>query len=269
MKFGICAPYFEVATLKNIAFDYLEENVQRFLLPEQAQETFEEVWREARVLPIPIEAANNLLPPTLSLVATPTQQVDAARLERYMKTALRRAEQVGIRVIVFGSGGARACPPGYHRADAVQQIGEHLSRWSEWAQAYGVQIALEPLRFEETNTLNTVTESGELVTRLAASGTTLLVDVYHMACNGEPPESMLPWASLLSHVHVAERQERASPGRHGEDFRPSFSVLHQAGYDRRISIECTWQDLAAEVSPAIETLRQQWATSGDGMSATA
>jgi sugar phosphate isomerase/epimerase len=268
MKFGICAPYSEVAMLKDISFDYLEENVQRFLQPEHAQEIFEEVWRKAHVLPIPIEAANNLLPPTLPLVATPTQQVDAARLERYMKTALRRAEQVGIRVIVFGSGGARACPPGYHRADAVQQIGEHLYRWSEWAQDYGVQMALEPLGFEETNTLNTVSESGELVTRLATSDATLLVDVYHMACNGEPPESMLPWASLLSHVHVAEKQERAAPGRYGEDFRPFFSVLHQARYDRRISIECHWQDLAAEIGPAIETLKQQWAASGDGLSAT-
>ena len=91
MKFGICAPYSEVARLKNISFDYLEENVRRFLLPEQSQETFEEVWRETRVLPIPIEAANNLLPPSLPLVATPTQQVDTARLEQYMKTALRRA----------------------------------------------------------------------------------------------------------------------------------------------------------------------------------
>ena len=74
----------------------------------------------------------------------------------------------------------------------------------------------------------------------------------------EPPEDILLWASLLSHVHVAEKQERAAPGRYGEDFRPCFCALHQAGYDHRISIECTWQNLATEVSPAIETIREQW-----------
>src|SRR5438045_2166312 len=111
-----------------------------------------------------------------------------------------------IRVIVFGSGAARACPPDWDRADAERQIGEHLARWSVWARACGVTLALEPLRYEETNTLNTVVEGGALVRGIAASGATLLADLYHMARNGEPPDSILPWASLLSHTHVAERE---------------------------------------------------------------
>src|SRR2546425_3217632 len=162
MRFGICAPYREVAAWETYPFDYLEESVQRFLLPERPQEDFEEVRQQARHLPIPIEAANGLLPADLPLVATPTQSVDEKRLERYMKTALQRAEQVGIRIIVFGSGSARACPPGYNRADAVQQISAHLSQWSDWAQRRRVQIVLEPLRYEETNTLNTLAEAGAL-----------------------------------------------------------------------------------------------------------
>jgi sugar phosphate isomerase/epimerase len=261
MRFGICAPYREVAALKTCPFDYLEENVQRFLIPEHPQEEFEEYWQEARQLPVPIEAANSLLPADLTVVATPTRPVDTKRLERYIKTALQRAEQVGMRVIVFGSGDARACPPGYNRADAEQQIGAHLAQWCEWAQDHGVQLVLEPLRYEETNTLNTVAEAGALVASIEKSGARLLADVYHMACNNESPQDILLWGSLLSHVHVAEKRDRAAPGRYGEDFRPYFSALHQAGYDRRISIECNWQNFASEVGPAIETLREQWATS--------
>jgi sugar phosphate isomerase/epimerase len=258
MRFGICAPYREVATLGMCPFDYLEENVQRFLIPERPQEDFEAAWLEARKLTIPIEAANSFLPANIPMVATPTQSVHTQRLEHYVKTALERAEQVGIRVIVFGSGAARAYPPGYSRADAIQQIGEHLSRWSDWAQNHGVMIVLEPLGYEETNTLNTVAEAGALVAKLNKPGARLLADVYHMACNNESPEDILLRPSLLSHVHVAEKQERAAPGRYGEDFRPSFSALHQAGYDRRISIECNWQNFATEVGPAIETLKEQW-----------
>jgi sugar phosphate isomerase/epimerase len=260
MRFGICAPYREVAALKSYPFDYLEENVQRFLIPEHPQEEFEEIWQEARQLPVPIEAANSLLPAALTVVATPSRPVDTKRLERYMKTAFQRAEQVGIRIIVFGSGSARACPPDYDRADAVQQIGVHLSQWSDWAQKRRVQILLEPLRYEETNTLNTVAEAGTFVASIGKPGVRLLADVYHMACNSESPADILLWAALLSHVHVAEKQDRAAPGRYGEDFRPYFSVLHQAGYDHRISIECNWQNFPAEVGPAIETLRQQWMT---------
>jgi sugar phosphate isomerase/epimerase len=261
MRFGICAPFREVATLKSIPFDYLEENVQRFLVPEQPQETFAALWAEARRLPVPIEAANALLPADLVLVETATQRVDTQRLERYIKTALQRAAQVGIQVIVFGSGGARACPPGHDHDDAVRQIGEHLAAWSTWARDYGVQIVLEPLRYEETNTLNTVAESGALVSRIADTGARLLADIYHMACNGEAPETILPYAALLSHVHVAEREGRSAPGQHGENFRPYFAALHRGGYDRRISIECNWRNLSAEFDHAIAVLKDQWAAS--------
>ena len=258
MKLGVCAPVGEIAGLRDVPCDYLEESVQRFLVPERPRQDFAENLRRARSLPVPIEAANSLLPPDLVLVQTPRQQVDAVRLERYIRTALERAEQTGMRVMVFGSGAARACPPDWDRADAERQIGEHLARWSAWARACGVTMALEPLRYEETNTLNTVAEGGALVRRIAASGATLLADLYHMACNGEPPDSILPWASLLAHAHVAEREERTPPGRHGDDFRPYLAALQRAGYDGRLSIECTWRAFPAEVGPAIAALRQQW-----------
>ncbi len=258
MRFGICAPFQEVANLTAFPFDYLEENIQRFLAPEKPREYFEERWQAACTLPVPIEAANSLLPSDLFLVATPTRKVDTERLERYIKTALQRADQAGIRILVFGSGGARACPAGYDVAAAVEQIGDHLARWSTWAHDYGVQIVLEPLRYEETNTINTVAEGGALVSQRIVSGARLLADVYHMLCNAEAPETLLPWTSLFSHVHVAEKQGRTAPGRHGEDFRPYFSVLQHGGYDQRISIECNWHDLPAEVELALRVLREQW-----------
>ena len=258
MRFGICAPFQEIANLTAYPFDYLEENVQRLLAPEKPRAHFKELWQAARTLPVPIEAANSLLPSAIHLIATPARPVDAVRLERYIKTALQRAEQVGIRILVFGSGGARACPAGYDITDAIQQIGEHLATWSTWAQDYGVQIVLEPLRYEETNTINTVAEGGVLVSQHRASGARLLADVYHMLCNAETPEMLLPWTELLSHVHVAEKQGRTAPGYHGEDLRPYFSILQRGGYDRRISIECNWYDLLSEVELALRVLREQW-----------
>ena len=261
MRFGVCIPYKEVTTLQNVPFDYLEENVQRFLIPEQPDEDFTVHLQAIRRLPVPVAAAKSLLPASLPIIATPTQQVDTARLERYIHTTLRRAEQVGMRVIVFGSGTARMSPDGYDKTAAVQQVGAYLAEWSRWGKQHGVTIALEPLRYEETNILNTVSESGELVESVRDSGATLLADTYHMACNGESPEDIVRWASLLSHVHVAEKQERAAPGRFNENLRPYFAALHQIGYDKRISIECNWRDFATEVAPAIATLREQWQTS--------
>ena len=258
MKFGVCASYQEVATLQERPFDYLEENVQRFLVPEQSQAQFERLAHEVRALALPIEACNGMLPADMSLIATPQKQVNTVRVERYIKTMLQRAEQVGVRVIVFGSGQARACPPGYDSSNAVQQLGVHLATWNEWGRKHGVSIALEPLRYEETNIINTVTEGGALVTKHILSGATLLIDTYHMGCNGEKPTDILPWTALISHVHVAEKPGRAAPGHYGEDLRPYFAALHEGCYDQRISIECRWHDFANEVGPAIQAVKQQW-----------
>jgi sugar phosphate isomerase/epimerase len=258
MRFGICAPLRQVAQLKEFPFDYLEEGVQRFLVPEQPHQEFVALWHEAQHLPVPVEAANALLPADLVLVATSTQPVDASRLERYIKTTLQRAEQAEVRILVFGSGNARMCPPGHDHADALRQISDHFALWVSWATQYHVQFVLEPLRYQETNTLNTVAESGEWLSHVPHAGASLLADFYHMLANQEAPETLPPWVPLLSHVHLAELEGRTAPGYHGEDFRPYLRALREGGYDQRISIECNWHDFAAEVGPALATLRQQW-----------
>jgi sugar phosphate isomerase/epimerase len=262
MRIGICASFHQAPQISRFPIDYLEVNAQSFFQPEQSQEAFLERLGEARRLPIPIEVANGFFPGDLKLVETPTQPIDRQRIERYVRTALRRAEQAGIRLIVFGSGTARACPPRYDQEDATRQIRQHLAIWSEWAREYGVGFVLEPLRYEETNVLNTVEESGALVAEIASSGAKLLIDTFHLSNNGEDPETITPYLPLLAHVHVAERQGRAAPGRHGEDLRPYFSVLRRAGYDGRISLECHWHDFPAEVLPAITALREQWEQAG-------
>ncbi len=261
MKFGICNSYQAIQDIQNSPFDYLEESIVRFLAPEQPAEAFAQRLREARKLPVPIEAANSFIPADLALIATPTRPIDRARIDHYVQTALQRAEQVGIRVIVFGSGGARRYPDDYNHDDALRQLAEYITTWNTWACDHGVTIVVEPLQYAETNILNTVAESGTFVSHISNSGARLLADTYHMAQNGEDPETLLPWGSLLSHVHVAEQQERTAPGCYGEDLRPYFSVLHRVGYDQRISIECRWHDFASEVAPALATLKQQWATS--------
>lgn len=264
VQIGVCASVAALAALDDWPFDFAEVSVRDALVPESAEEAFAAHLHALARLPVPTVAANVLLPPDLTLVETPHRGIDYGRLERYIRTAIDRAQRAGIEIIVFGSGAARACPDGCRREEATRQIADHLARWSEWSKGSGVRFALEPLRYGETNTINTLAEGAALIQTIADSGATLLADIYHMTCNREPPESLLVAAPLLSHVHASEVQDRAPPGRHGDDFRPFFSVLRQAGYDRRISLECTWHDLQAESGPAVATVRDQWAAAAPG-----
>lgn len=261
MKFGVCASFQEVAKLKTIPFDFIEENIQRFLVPEQPQDDFETLLRKARELPVPIETAYAFLPGDLKLVRTPRQQVDTARLERYVRTTLRRAGQAGMRVIGFGSAAARSCPEGYDHDDALRQIENHLATWNTWAREYDIQITLQPMDYAVTNIVNTIEEGAALISRIASTGARLQADTFHMSKNHDGPETLRAVGPLLGHFHVAEFQGRTAPGQHGEDFRPYFSILQHGGYDLRIAIECNWHDFAAEVDTALAVLREQWETS--------
>ncbi len=258
MRLGACVSVHVAVTCPGLPLDFVEENVQRFLCPERSDAEFESNLARAQQLPIQVEAANAMFPSDLRLVAGPGLPIDGTRVQRYARTAIERAGRAGILVIVFGSGAARARPDGVSREEALAQLGEHLAAWSVWAEDAGIVLALEPLRCEETNIVNTIGEGGRLVQSVARPGVGLLVDLYHAACNGEAPESVLPFPSILSHVHVAEMRDRSAPGRYGEDFRPWLSVLHKMGYDGRISLECAWQDFATEAGPAIAALRAQW-----------
>jgi len=97
MKFGVCASYKDIAALESPPIDYLEENVQRFLQPEQPDSVFAETWHAARQLPIPIETANSFIPASLPLIETPIQAVDRPRIVTLcVRLPFQRAQQVGI-----------------------------------------------------------------------------------------------------------------------------------------------------------------------------
>jgi sugar phosphate isomerase/epimerase len=260
VQIGVCAGLTPLAALDRWPFDFVEVSGRDVLMPEAPEREFAPNQEALRRLPVPVSAANVLLPPDLKLVATPDRPVDGSRIERYIRTAIERAHGVGIEIIVFGSGAARARPATCRPQDAAHQIAAHLARWSDWARGSGVLFALEPLRYEETNTINTVGEGAALLRTIPDSGATLLADIFHMVCNGEAPDDLVAAVPLLSHVHVSEGQDRAPPGTYGDDFRAYFSVLRPAGYAGRISLECGWTDLGREAGPAVEAVREQWTT---------
>jgi sugar phosphate isomerase/epimerase len=253
MRFGVCAK------LKNVAggalgMDYVEPTVQDALSPLEGEEAFSSRLEEARNSPAPVEGLNLFLPPDLKCTGPDVQQ---EVLDQYVATVLSRAARAGVKVIAFGSGGSRRCPEGFDRLAAVEQIVAHLQRWGSIAANAGIVIALEPLRKAETNVVNTLTEGAEIVRRVHSPGIRLLADTYHMAQEGETPEAIRQAADLIAHVHCAESAGRGPLGAAGEDLRPWFRSLKEAGYNRRISIEAAWTDFAAQLPGAMEELRRQ------------
>ncbi len=253
MKYGLCGGPELGACASAAGFDYLEINVQKHLAPEQDEAAFAAQRRQMAQSPVPVEAANCMIPGHLKICGP---AVDRVRLERYVETLGIRAERVGVRVIVFGSGGARAIPEGFDRREGWRQLVEFGRNLGGIAQRHGVTIAVEPLRRRECNILNTVAEAAGYVREVAHPAIRLLVDSFHWGEENESPQAIVEAGDLLSHVHVATLSHRMAPGLEPHDFGPFFRALKQVKYDGRVSIEATFNDLAAEAAASRRALAE-------------
>ena len=249
---GVCSQLSNADGIKAAGGDYVEESVQRLLMPDQPDSDWVARLAEAKACPLPIPSCNSFLPKTLR--STGPDANHAGVLE-YSEIAFNRASQVGVKVIVFGSSGSRKLPDGFSREEAVKQFVSLLNKMGPLAEPYGITVVVEPLRRQECNFINTVIEGAQIVEQVNHPNIRLLFDIYHMLQNGEDPNDLKQVGHLLAHGHIAEKENRTAPGEDGDDFRPFFATLKSIGYKGRISIEGKWK--VGQLPKAYEVIREQ------------
>ncbi len=249
LPIGICTS--DSAPLAGV--DFIEENVQTYLQPETPGHVV-----PRRALPVPV--ANAFLPAALPCVGP---AVDQTRLLRYATAAFQRAQQAGIEIIVFGSGGSRRIPDGFPRARAEEQFLALLRELGPLAAQARLTVVIEPLNRAECNFIHSVPEADALAAACACPQIAVLADVYHMLRDDQPPDDLRRHGARLRHVHVAEKENRTPPGVAGDDFRPFFRALRESHYRGRIAIEAgKWTDWPVQAAVACQHLREQLAASG-------
>ncbi len=260
MQIGFCTDPATLATLPSRPeCDFIEGHVVNFMVPEAPDEAFAPNAAAVRACGYPMPAANVLLPAALKCSGP---DIDYARLDRYAHTVFRRAKEIGMTRIVFGSAGARMVPAGFPLAKGFEQYVDLLRQFGPLAEENGVTLVVEPLNRAECNLVNTVLEGAEAVRRANQPAVKLLVDIFHMLRNGESPDDIVKVGPLIRHAHVAENKDRAAPGVNGENFRPFLHALRKTGYNERLALEPIWTDLPRQVGPALAELRKQLADSG-------
>ncbi len=260
MQIGFCTDPATLAALPTPpTCDFIEGHVVNFLAPEAPDADFAPHAAALRRSGFPMPAANVFLPAALKCSGP---DIDYARLDRYAQVAFRRAKEIGMRLIVFGSAGARMVPDGFPIAKGFEQYVDLLKQFGPLAQENGVTIVVEPLNRGECNLVNTILEGAEAVRRANQPAVKLLVDIFHMLRNGESPDDIVKVAPLIRHAHIAENKDRAAPGINGENLRPYLRALRRAGYNDRLALEPIWTDLPRQIGPALAELRQQLADSG-------
>ena len=249
---GVCSPLKNAEAIKAAGGEYVEESVGRFLKPNQPDAEWRKNLAAAKACPLPILACNGFIPGSLKSTGKNTNHEG---ILQYVETAFKRAQQAGIKIIVFGSAGSRKLEDDFPKEQASEQFVALLKKMGPVAQPYGVTIVVEPLRRQECNFINTVVEGAAIVEKVNHPNIRLLCDLYHMLQNGEDPNDLIKVGPLLKHAHIAEKGRRTAPGVMGDDFRPFFAALKAVGYPGRISIEGRWK--TEDLPKAYKTIREQ------------
>src|SRR6185503_13266668 len=247
VQVGYCTSVKNVAAAKAAGFDYVE--VATTEIAALSDTDFEKVLQDARQVGLPTPAANLFLPATLKVTGP---AIDRAQQMAHVRRAFDRLSRLGTQIVVFGSGGARRVPDGFSKDEAFMQLVEFGKRIAPEARARGITVAIEPLRREETNMINSAAEGLALVEAIDDQNFQLMIDFYHLASEKESPAIVSRAKDHLRHLHMANPTGRVFPLAWDEfDYAPFFAALRQAGYNQRISVEASTKDLAAEAPRAI------------------
>jgi D-psicose/D-tagatose/L-ribulose 3-epimerase len=252
IRVGYCASLKSVEAAKAAGFDYLELGTTEIAMLSDAD--FEKAVQDVQRTGLKVPVTNLFLPATLKVTGS---GVDRAQQMSYVEKAFARLSRLGTEIVVFGSGGARRVPDGFTKEDAFTQLVEFGARIAPEARRHGITIAIEPLRREETNIINSAAEGLALVEAVNDPNFQLMVDFYHLASEHEDPEIIVRARDHIRHLHMANPQGRVFPVDWDEyDYAPFFANLRKIGYDGRISVEASARDFTADAPRAIALLRR-------------
>lgn len=240
----------DAITARKAGADYCELPVAPMLMQGSSDE-FAHLKQQLKAQDVAVPTCNLLMPGAMPLTGP---QANLRETQQYLLDALRRMSQLGVRVAGFGAGPGRSVLPGESRDRALDQLAELLGFASETASDYGIEIALEPLRIEETNVFVTVAEAERFIRSRDLPKLKLMADFFHMQDEDDSVENLASLGDLLAHLHISDN-DRLPPGQGHWDFIPLFSALKEIGYQGALSIEVDWADLEAESGPAINYVR--------------
>ncbi|WP_343701988.1 sugar phosphate isomerase/epimerase family protein [Chitinophaga sp.] len=253
-RIGVATSMENDSLLKAAGFDYIEEGARKLFGPAVPDTTWERTLARMEKMQLRVPSCNLFLPGTVRLIGpTANEQV----ILGYVDTLMQRARQAGVRIIVFGSAGARQLEDGQDPEEAKRQLIAISRKMAVVAAKYDRIIAIENLNRTEDNFVNTLAMVTDIVKAVNHPNFRITADIYHMKKENEAPAAIAAAAPYLVHCHIAEKEDRRAPGTQPDDFVPYLAELKKAGYKGNITIECRWKDMKEECRSALAYLRGQ------------
>ena len=240
VRIGYCGPLKDIDAVKAAGFDYMEVRTTEIAALSDAD--FTDAAAKFKQVGLPVLAANLFIPANIKVTGP---SIDKDRQMEYVRLALDRVSRLGVRLVVFGSGGARQVPEGFSKQEAFEQLVDFGKRIAPVARSRNITIAIEPLRQQESNIINNTADELAWVNAVNDPNIQLMIDFYHFSVEKQDPSEILKVQAHLRHLHMANPNGRVMPLKWEEyNYAPFFATLRTIHYDRLISLEVSNANLA-------------------------
>lgn len=264
--FGACRGPDDVKLMASAGYDFWEWNVGAAFDPDKGDEWWKAQRDKIAAMPLPLRSCNGFIPGRFRLTGP---KADHAPALDYAETALRRAEEVGVKTVVFGSGGARNVPGDFTVAGQAPDLEKGTRQYAGFcgelcrrvADLKTVQVVIEPLRPNESNIINYVWQGVQICEDVNSPRLAQLADIFHMMMGCESAASIAAAGKWLKHCHIASFGTRSFPGAEPATvgrLKPYFEALRSIGYTGGVSCECGWgksENLAKNLETALKTMK--------------
>lgn len=255
MKFGVCVgtDIEKMKYIKALGYDYAESHCQEIMKKDK------DYLDRMKGTGLPVVAANCFI--GMRIVG---EEKDEAKIKEYLEILFEKASYLGLRYLVFGSSGARRIPDGMSLEEGRAEIVDFLKNLVvPVAEKYNILVAIEPLRPEECNAINTVADGVEIAKRVDSPFVKVLADVAHMYVQGESMESLGDYKGWIIHAHTSNPDpdlsldcKRVFPKAADSFSQASFvNVLKSIGV-QYCSIEANVLDFESDAKEAYEVLKE-------------
>jgi D-psicose/D-tagatose/L-ribulose 3-epimerase len=257
IQIGVCVPTRELDAVVRYGFDYIEPAAAS--VAEMSEANFQAFKTKLMASLIRCECYNSFIRRKDLRVVGDNVNWDA--LKDYLDHTLARCRELGGSIVVWGSAGTRNVEPGYSREKAWSQIKEFLGRAGDIARRHHIIIAIEPLRHQESNIINTGAEALKLVHEVNHSNIKMIIDYYHMRVENESPEIVWKARKEIVHFHFANPHGRLWPKSPVEDpvYGEFFKQVKRIHFHGGISIEGRGS-LAQDGTASLAFFRQEIAS---------
>jgi len=236
MKFGVCSDFRSAENLvkiKEIGFDFFELNLSD--LANQDRTIIDDLVVIKNSNKLNFSAVNCFFPGDVKVTGP---DADENVYRSYAENALAVANELGIKVCVIGSQGARNLPDGYDNQKGTEEFVKAVKVAGEVAANYNMDIAIEHLStFEGSNFVTTTTEAAKIAELVGMDNVGIVLDIFHFYNEKEDFSVIKTLKNHIKHVHFAQPVGRIYPTQIDDYLNAFCEYLKNINYDKLVSIE--------------------------------